>query len=162
MRTFLRYFVVVAVVVYLHQAVLPRFLPGGAVPDLTLASVVYIALAVGGVPAIIAGFLLGLAADLFGWGPLGLNAFVATIAAFAVGRLRGQIYENSLLFPAFFAVVAFLAREVLAFVLSAVFAGPLSFGWRVVGQLALGAAVTGAASFPLSFIYWRVLPVRQA
>ncbi len=158
LRLFLRYLVVIAAVAYLHHAVLPRFLSGGYVPDLTLASVVYVALAVGGLPAIFAGFLLGLVSDLFGWGPVGLNAFVGAVAAFAVGRLRGQVYESSLLAPAAFAVAAFILREALSFVLLAIFAGPVSFGWHVVGRLLLGALITGAACFPLLFVYWRLIP----
>jgi rod shape-determining protein MreD len=161
LRIFLRYVIVLAAAVYVHQAVAPRLLPDAAVPDLTLATVVYVALAVGGVPAVVCGFILGLASDLLGWGPVGLGALVATAAAATFSYFRGQIYEGSLLIPAAFAAVAVIVKQVLSFVLVAAFAGPASFGWMVVGHIALAAGVTAAASFPLLFFYWRFLPPRR-
>ncbi len=161
MRIFLRYVIVIAAVVYGHLAVLPRLLPDALVPDLTLATVVYVALAVGGVPAVVCGFILGLASDLLGWGPVGLGALVGTASAAVFSYFRGQIYEGSLLVPALFAAVAVIVKQTLAFVLVAAFAGPASFGWLVVGKVALAAAATAVVSFPLLFFYWRFLPPRR-
>ena len=161
MRIFLRYVIVIAAVVYGHHAVLPRLLPDVLVPDLTLATVVYVALAVGGVPAVVCGFILGLASDLLGWGPVGLGALVGTASAAVFSYFRGQIYEGSLLVPALFAAVAVIVKQTLAFVLVAAFAGPASFGWLVVGKVALAAAATAVVSFPLLFFYWRFLPPRR-
>ena len=161
MRIFLRYVIVIAAVVYGHHAVLPRLLPDVLVPDLTLATVVYVALAVGGVPAVVCGFVLGLASDLLGWGPVGLGALVGTASAAVFSYFRGQIYEGSLLVPALFAAVAVIVKQTLAFVLVAAFAGPASFGWLVVGKVALAAAATAVVSFPLLFFYWRFLPPRR-
>lgn len=161
MRIFLRYVIVIAAVVYGHHAVLPRILPEAAVPDLTLTTVVYLALALGGVPAIVCGFILGLASDLLGWGVVGVGALTATLAAAAFSYFRGQIYEKSLLVPAVFAAAATVAKHILSYTLIAATAGPVSFGWAVVGRLALGAAATMAASIPLLFVYWRILPPRR-
>jgi rod shape-determining protein MreD len=160
-RKFLRYVLVAAAVVYGHHALLPRLLPEAAVPDLTLATVVYVALALGGVTAVACGFLLGLASDLLGWGPVGVGALTGTLAAAAFSYFRGQIYEKSLLVPAVFAAAAAVVRLLLSYALLAATAGPVSFGWHVVGRLALGAAATGAASVPLLFVYWRILPPRR-
>ena len=161
MRVFLKYLFVLAAVVYGHHAVLPRVLPETFVPDLTLASVVYLALAVGGIPAVVCGFVLGLASDLLGWGAVGVGALTGTLAAAAFSYFRGQIYEKSLLVPAVFAAAAAVVRLILNYALLAATAGPVSFGWYVVGRIALGAAVTAAASIPLLFVYWRVLPPRR-
>jgi rod shape-determining protein MreD len=146
---------------YVHVSVAPRLLPDAAVPDLTLATVVYIALAVGGVPAVVCGFILGLTSDLLGWGPVGVGALIGTISGAAFSYFRGQIYERSLLVPALFAASAFVAKQFLSFVLLAATAGPVSFGWHVVGRTALGAGATAAFSFPLLFLYWRILPPRR-
>lgn len=162
MRIFLRYVVVLAAAVYAHHAVAPRLLPDALVPDLTLATVVYVALAVGGVPAVVLGFILGLASDLLGWGPVGLGALVGAVSASVFSYFRGQIYEGSLLVPAIFAAVAVIVKQTFAFVLVAAFAGPASFGWPVVGKIALAAAATAVVSFPLLFFYWRFLPPRRA
>ncbi len=161
LRIFLRYVVVLAAAVYVHHAVAPRLLPDAAVPDITLATVVYVALAVGGVPAVVCGFILGLASDLLGWGPVGLGALVGTVSAAVFSHFRGRIYEGSLLVPAIFAAAAVIVKQTLAFVLVAAAAGPASFGWLVVGKVALAAAVTAVFSFPLLFFYWRFLPPRR-
>jgi rod shape-determining protein MreD len=162
LRIFLRYVVVLAAAVYVQHAVAPRLLPDALVPDLTLATVVYVALAVGGVPAVVLGFILGLASDLLGWGPVGAGALVGTISAAAFSYFRGQIYEGSLVVPAAFAAVSVLVKQFLTFALLAAFAGPISFGWNVVGKTALAAASTAAFAFPLFFFYWRFLPPRRA
>lgn len=161
MRIFIRYVVVAAAVVYIHHAVAPRLLPDAAVPDLTLATVVYIALAVGGVPAVVSGFILGLASDLYGWGPVGVGALVGTVSAAAFSHFRGQIYERSLLVPAIFAAAAVAVKQLITFALLAATAGPISFGWHVVGKTALAAGATALFTFPLLFIYWRILPPRR-
>jgi rod shape-determining protein MreD len=160
LRIFFRYAVVLAAAVYVQHAVAPRLLPDVLVPDLTLATVVYVALAVGGVPAVVLGFVLGLASDLLGWGPVGAGALVGTISAAAFSYFRGQIYEGSLVVPAAFAAVSALAKQFLTFALLAAFAGPVSFGWHVFGKAALAAGSTAAFSFALFFFYWRFLPPR--
>ncbi len=146
---------------YVYFSVAPRVLPAPAVPDLALATVVYLALAIGGATAVVSGFILGLTSDLFGWGPVGVGALVGTLAGAAFSYFRGQIYERSLLVPALFAAFAFAAKQLLSFALLAATAGPVSFGWHVVGRTALGAAATAAFSFPLLFLYWRILPARR-
>jgi rod shape-determining protein MreD len=162
LRIFLRYVVVVAAAVYVHHAVAPRLLPDVLVPDLTLATVVYVALAVGGVPAVVCGFILGLTSDLYGWGPVGVGALIGTISGAAVSYFRGQIYEGSLLVPAVFAAAAVIAKQLVTFALLAATAGPLSFGWHVLGKTALAAGATAFFTFPLLFVYWRVLPPRRS
>ena len=162
MRIFLRYVVVVAAVVYGHLALLPRVLPEAAVPDLTMATVVYLALSLGGIPAVVCGFILGLASDLLGWNPVGVGALVGTLAAAAFSYFRGQIYEKSLLVPSIFAAAASVFKLILSYTLLAATSGLVSFGWHVVGRLALGAATTAVASIPLLFAYWRILPQRRA
>ncbi len=161
LRIFLRYVVVLAAAVYVHHAVAPRLLPDAAVPDITLATVVYVALAGGGVPAVVCGVSRGWASDLLGGGPVGLGALVGTVSAAVFSHFRGRIYEGSLLVPAIFAAAAVIVKQTLAFVLVAAPAGPASFGWLVVGKVALAAAVTAVFSFPLLFVYWRFLPPRR-
>jgi rod shape-determining protein MreD len=160
-RIFLRYVVVLAAVVYGHHAVLPRILPEAAVPDLTLATVVYLAFALGGVPAIACGFVLGLFSDLLGWGTVGVGALTGTLAGATFSYFRGQIYEKSLLVPAVFAAAAVVFKQILSYALVAATAGPVSFGWHVVGRFALAALITAACTVPLLFFYWRVLPPRR-
>ncbi len=162
MRIFLRYVVVLSAAVYVQHAVAPRLLPDVLVPDFTLATVIYVALAVGGVPAVVLGFILGLTSDLLGWGPVGAGALVGTISAAAFSYFRGQIYEGSLVVPAAFAGVSALVKQFLTFALLAALAGPVSFGWHVVGKAALATVATAAFAFPLFFVYWRLLPPRRA
>ncbi len=162
MRIFIRYVFVIAAVMYVDVGVAARLLPTAAVPDFALATVVYLALAVGGVTAVVSGFILGLASDLFGWGPVGVGALVGTLAGAAFSYFRGQIYERSLLVPVLFAALASVAKQLLSFALLAATAGPVSFGWHVVGRTALAAGATAAFSLPLLFLYWRILPPRRS
>jgi rod shape-determining protein MreD len=161
MKYIVRTVLVVAAAFYLHHALLPRVLTADFTPDLTLATVVYIALAAGNVAAVVGGFFLGLASDLFGWGPVGVGALVATLAAAVYGRLRVHIYEYSLVVPAVLVAVAALLKQVLYFVLLAFGPAHVSLTWAVVGRLALSTAVSGVAAVPLFFVYWRLIPPRR-
>ena len=152
---------VVAAVFYLHHAVLPRLLTVGYTPDLTLITAVYIALAAGNAAAVLGAFLLGLGSDLVGWGPVGVGALVATLAAAIYGRLRVNIYESSLLVPAILVAAAALVKQVLYAVLLAVGPAHISFTWAVAGRIALATLITGAAAVPLFFLYWRLIPPRR-
>jgi len=115
----------------------------------------------GGIPAVVCGFVLGLASDLLGWGPVGVGALVGTLAAAAFSYFRGQIYEKSLVVPSVFAAAATLFKLILGYILLAATSGLVSFGWHVVGRIALGAGTTAVASIPLLFAYWRLLPQRR-
>jgi len=160
-RVFFRYVLIIAAVVYVDHAVLPRLLPEGLAPDLTLATIIYLALAVGGVSAIAAGFALGLISDLLGWGPVGVGALIGTLAGAVFSYFRGQIYERSLLAPAIFTAVAFIVKKAVILALLAGTAGPLTVRWPVIGRAGVAALVTAAAAFPLLFFYWRLLPPRR-
>ncbi len=148
--------------VYIHRAVLPRFLPTPYVPELTLATVVYLAVAVGGIRSLFFAFVLGLASDLLGWGPVGLGALVATLTAAAYAPLRGRIYENSLLVPAALTALAALAQGVLSLIIFVLAPGAVSLAGSDILRLVAAALVAGAASLPLFFIYWRLLPPRRS
>jgi rod shape-determining protein MreD len=161
MRSYSLTLVVAAAAAYLQYAVLPRLITVDFTPDLALATVVYVALAAGGVGAVVFGFALGLAGDLLGWGPVGVSALVATVAAAVTGRLRVHLYEYSLLVPVILAAVAALLKQLLAFVLVALGPAPVAFGWSVLGHLLLAGATTGLAGFPLFFLYWRLIPPRR-
>ena len=146
---------------YLHHAVLPRVLTADFTPDLTLTTVVYFALAAGGVASIVVGFLLGFLSDLFGWGPVGLGALVATLAAAVYGRFRVQIYERSLLVPAVLTTFAALVKQILYFALLAFGPAHVNFGWSIVWRLVVGTVVTGLVAFPVFYVYWRLIPPRR-
>ncbi|UCH77304.1 MAG: rod shape-determining protein MreD [Candidatus Coatesbacteria bacterium] len=161
MRIFTRYVLIIAAVVYVDHAVLPRLLPEGVAPDLTLATIIYLALAVGGVAAVAAGFALGLISDLLGWGPVGVGALIGTLAGAVFSYFRGQIYERSLLVPAVFTAVAFILKKAITLGLLAGTGAPVTVGWPVVGRAGVAALVTAAAAFPLLFLYWRLLPPRR-
>lgn len=158
MRLFIRYCAVLAVTVYVGHAVLPRVVPAGWEPDMTAATIVYVALAVGGVRALLTGFILGLVADLFGWGPVGVGALAGTATAAACGLLHGQIYENSIAAPAAVAALAALVKGALMLAVAAAFAGLLGGGWALVGRLAACALATGVVAAPLYFLFWRIIP----
>jgi rod shape-determining protein MreD len=160
-RILTRYVLTIAAVVYVDHAVLPRLLPEGVAPDLTLATIIYLALAIGGVSAVAAGFALGLISDLLGWGPVGVGALIGTLAAAIFSYFRGQIYERSLLAPAIFTALAFILKKALILALLAVTAGPVTVGWPVVGRAGVAALLTAATAFPLLFFYWRFLPPRR-
>lgn len=161
MKYYLRAVLVALAALYLHHAALPRLLTADFTPDLTIATAVYFALAAGGAGAVVIGFLMGLAGDLFGWGPLGLGAGVTTLAAAGYGRLRVQIYQGSLLVPAVLTTFAVLVKQALALLFLAIGPAGVALTWGAVGRLGLHLLITALVCFPLYFFYWRFIPPRR-
>jgi len=57
-------------------------------PDLIVLVIIYAGFKQGVLPGTLTGFLLGVIADLFGPGPVGITAFGGSIAGFLAGQLR--------------------------------------------------------------------------
>lgn len=57
-------------------------------PDLLILVVIYAGFKLGVLPGTLTGFLLGLVADLFGPGPLGITALSGSITGFLAGQFR--------------------------------------------------------------------------
>jgi len=69
----------------------PLMSVAGIAPDFAVISLVVVGLAVGGAPAVAAGFVLGLVQDLANPSLLGLQALCMSVLGFSVGGLRGRL-----------------------------------------------------------------------
>ena len=57
-------------------------------PDLIILAIIFAGFKFGVIPGTVTGFLMGLAADLFGPGPVGITALSGSITGFLAGQLK--------------------------------------------------------------------------
>lgn len=146
------------------QTTLARFLSGGTVAvDLVLVAVVFVALASGPVPGMLAGTFAGLVQDALSSGIIGIGGLAKTIVGFLSGVIGTQfIVTNSI--PRF---VVFLGATVLHAV---VFMGLYvvldlrHFGtpYAAVAGQALGNAFVGVIAFQIVELLPGALERRRA
>jgi len=87
----------------------------GAIPDLSLVILVWLAYKNGPVEGPVSGFIAGFAEDCISASPLGFHAFVKTFVAAMAGLLHGSFYIDRIFLP--------LVMGFLATILKAVGAG---------------------------------------
>ena len=127
----------------LQSAVLGRFAVFGAVPDLTLGILVYVAYANGTMAGQVTGFLSGIMLDFLSAAPLGCNMLIRTIIGAVTGLMKGRFFLDIVFLPASLCAGATLlkavCRNLLHILFSAVpaydFSGPVfwvEFGFSVI------------------------------
>ena len=98
--------VFVALLALLQSSVAPHFPILGIQPSLVLVAVVLVATIDPGSRSLRWGFLGGLAVDIFSAMPLGTNAILFTLFAFALGAVGQGLDRTHLLFPLLAVAVA--------------------------------------------------------
>jgi hypothetical protein len=130
------------------QTALLRYLGGGSVPlAMALPVVVYLGLHGGNVDGAVGAAAVGYIVDLMAGGPKGLMTFLA-VALFLFSRLAATALSvrGKLGFALLSGIGTFL-YGVGAFVLTRIVSPPESApGWRLLGRMAVEAAVTGMLS----------------
>lgn len=119
--------VFVFVAATLESTLLGRLALYGAVPDIALGILVYVAYANGIMTGQLCGFFSGLTLDLVSASPIGLNALVRTLIGALAGLIRGRVILDYFLVPAILCAVATMAKAVVLLPLSLVFEGVPSF-----------------------------------
>ena len=67
------------------------------------------------------GLFAGLAIDFLSTAPLGFFAFIYTLIGFIAGSTTEKVYSDSILTPVFMTAIALIIKEIMAFILSAIF-----------------------------------------
>lgn len=94
---------------------------GGAVPDVALIVLVFLANRNGSMPAQVSGFVAGIVQDLVSLAPLGFHAFVRTLTGYLFGLTRGNIFVDPILVPVLIVLAATILKGILTALLAAVF-----------------------------------------
>ena len=87
----------------------------GVVPDLALGIIVFSGYINGQMTGQLAGFSSGILLDFLSAAPLGLNAFIRTLAGALAGRLKGAFFLDFLFLPMMLCAVATLLKAALLF-----------------------------------------------
>jgi len=107
----------------LESTILRRLAVFHAVPDLALGIVVYTAYINGAMTGQLSGFFSGLLIDFLSAAPLGLNAFVRTLAGALAGLLKGNFFLDAFMFPMALCAGATAVKAAALFLLSRFFPG---------------------------------------
>jgi len=91
---YVRYAIVVIVLLVVQASIIPFISLGDVTPDLLLIYIVVISLREGKIPGTVSGFLIGLASDLVTGDFLGLGALTKTIAGFVAGFFYNEVSPN--------------------------------------------------------------------
>ena len=138
--------IALSLLIVILQTTVVRFLAVGMiVPDIVLLWVVYIAITEGRIPAMTAGFLLGLLLDLISGrdGMLGLGALAKTLAAFVAGSFHNENKTLQILGGAQFLLILFLSAVVHHLAYFLIFLQGSEFGfWTSIGLFAVPATLT--------------------
>jgi len=99
-------------------------------PDLTLCILVFSAYLNGAMTGQITGFVSGLFLDFLSQAPLGMNAFIRTLAGAFAGALRGSLVLDAIIVPAALCAAATLFKVIALFLLNLLFAGTIpAYSW---------------------------------
>ncbi len=110
-----------SLLVLLQTNILRVIAIGGAVPDLALIVLVFLANRNGSMAAQVSGFVAGIVQDLVSLAPLGFHAFVRTLTGYLFGLTRGNIFVDPILVPVLIVLAATILKGVLTALLAAVF-----------------------------------------
>ncbi|AEF83287.1 rod shape-determining protein MreD [Leadbettera azotonutricia] len=96
-----------------------------AVPDLVLGIVVYTAYVNGTMTGQLTGFFSGLLLDFLSAAPLGLNAFVRTLAGALAGLMKGAFFLDPFLLPMALCAGATVLKALVFFLLHLLLVGAI-------------------------------------
>ncbi|PJA75717.1 rod shape-determining protein MreD [bacterium CG_4_9_14_3_um_filter_65_15] len=149
MRVFLRINLFWILTAFLGDVVVgPLMSIAGIAPDFPLIALVFLALAAGSYPATVAGFLIGLIADLTNPALLGVQALLDSCLGFGLGRLRRRLAYGMPLVEAMVVALAVLAHD-LVYLLVASGGGGDSFPLRFITRSLPTAIYSGLLSIPV-------------
>ncbi|MCL2556936.1 MAG: rod shape-determining protein MreD [Treponema sp.] len=126
----------------------------GAVPDLVLGIVVYVAYVNGLMAGQLAGFFSGLTLDLISAAPMGLNALIRTLIGALAGIARGRVVLDYVLIPMALCALATMLKAGLLFLLSLVFQNSVP-AYPLAAPTLWAELVLNTASAPLLFAFLR-------
>jgi rod shape-determining protein MreD len=109
----------------LQSTVLSRLAIFGAVPDLALTIVVFCAYINGTMAGQLSGFCSGLLLDFLSAAPLGLNAFIRTLAGALAGLLKGAFFLDFFLLPMALCAAATAVKAIALFPLHLLLPGSI-------------------------------------
>jgi rod shape-determining protein MreD len=96
----------------------------GALPELTLISLLYYGNNRGKMIGQMAGLIAGLTLDVLSAAPLGFFTFVFTSIGFIAGSTKGKVYVDPVFTPLLMIAAGLLLKGLLVFVLSGLFLYP--------------------------------------
>jgi len=120
----------------------------GIAPDFPIISLVFLALAAGSYPATVAGFLVGLIADLANPALLGTQSLLDSCLGFGLGRLRQRLAYGLPLVEGMVVAVAVLAHD-LVYLLVTSGGGGEPFPLRFITQSLPTAVYSGLVGIPV-------------
>ncbi|MCL2138119.1 MAG: rod shape-determining protein MreD [Treponema sp.] len=103
---------------FLQSTLLSRLAIYRAVPDIALVILVYSAYVNGVMAGQLSGFFGGIALDFISAAPLGLNAFIRTLAGALTGLLKGMFFLDAFLLPMILCACATLFKMLIFFLLN--------------------------------------------
>jgi rod shape-determining protein MreD len=107
----------------LQTTVVPVIAFSGVVPDLLMLALFFLALKAGQMPSVWAGFLLGLAQDLFSPSILGQNALSKSVAGFFAGFFNERMMRVDIMGQIILLFVTFLLNDAVYFIVQLVKTG---------------------------------------
>jgi rod shape-determining protein MreD len=107
----------------LQSTLLSHFALYRAVPDLALAVIVYTAYVNGTMIGQLSGFFSGIFLDFISAAPLGMNAFIRTLAGALAGIMKGTFFLDFFFLPMALCAAATLVKALTLFVLHLLLAG---------------------------------------
>lgn len=145
--------------VLLQTTLLAHVAVRGAVPDLSLVVLLFIATRKGSLVGEVGGFVSGLLEDFLSLSPLGLHALLKTVMGYLYGLMRGKVFVDPILMPLLLAVTATIAKRGIAVLVMLLFAnGAEPVVWGVTGWVELGY---NAVLAPFVFALMGLLPLYQ-
>ncbi|NOZ21265.1 MAG: rod shape-determining protein MreD [Planctomycetes bacterium] len=90
-----RFLILVLVVCMIDTTLMPRISLAGMRPDIALIFVMFISLNTTPVNAVPAGWLMGLATDVYSVGPTGLNALILSLCAGFISGAKDLVYKEN-------------------------------------------------------------------
>lgn len=94
---------------------------GGAVPNLSLLLIIFVALARGPLLALLLASISGIVFDVTSVLPLGFHVFVYATLGFLIGKFRAVLVVDKVIGPILLCMAAFVLGNLLGFGLSAIF-----------------------------------------
>ncbi|WP_455381486.1 rod shape-determining protein MreD [Salinispira pacifica] len=112
---------ILSLLVLLQTNILRVIAIGGAVPDVALIVLVFLANRNGSMPAQVSGFVAGIVQDLVSLAPLGFHAVVRTVTGYLFGLTRGNIFVDPILVPVLMVLAATVLKGLMTALIAAVF-----------------------------------------
>lgn len=114
-NTFLKWLAIVIALYILQTTIIPVIAIGGVKPDLLILVLFFLGHKTDAIPAVIAGFFIGLAQDFYSPEILGQNALSKSIAGFFAGLLNERVMRIDPFFLLVLFALSFLIHDIVYF-----------------------------------------------